>query len=78
MRRVQDLRKSAGLDVADRIELYLAATAGLKSAVEAHQDYITGETLTVALKFEAPPTGAPSSEDEFEGEKATFGFSVKA
>ncbi len=77
VRRVQDLRKTAELDVADRIELYVEASAGLKSAVEAHKDYITGETLAVALKFEAPPADAPRSEDEFEGEKVVFGV-VKA
>jgi isoleucyl-tRNA synthetase len=77
VRRVQDLRKSAELDVADRIELYLEASAGLKSAVEVHQTYITGETLTVALKFEAPPPEASKSEDEFDGEKVTFGVVAK-
>jgi isoleucyl-tRNA synthetase len=78
VRRAQDLRKSAGLDVADRIELYVEASAGLRSAIEAHRQYITGETLAVSLKFEAPPADAPKSEDEFDGEKVTFGFVVKA
>lgn len=77
VRRVQDLRKSAELDVADRIELYVEASAGLKSAVEAHRDYITGETLAVDLKFTKPPAGAPTSDDEFDGEKVTFGVVVK-
>ena len=74
VRRVQDLRKSADLDVADRIELFLEASAGLRSAVEAHQDYITVETLTVSLKFENPPEAAFKSQDEFDGEKAVFGL----
>ncbi len=78
VRRVQDLRKSAGLDVADRIELYVDASAALKSAIEAHKDYITGETLAVALHFEAPPADAHTAEDEFEGEKVTFGVVVSA
>jgi isoleucyl-tRNA synthetase len=78
VRRVQDLRKNAELDVADRIELYVEASAGLKSAVEAHKEYITGETLAVALKFELPPSGASKSEDEFEGERVAFGFVLKA
>jgi isoleucyl-tRNA synthetase len=78
VRRVQDLRKTAGLDVADRIELYIEASAGLRSAVEAHKDYITGETLAVALHFEAPPAGESQSEDQFDGEKVTFGLVVKA
>ena len=77
VRRAQDLRKSAELDVADRIELYVEASAGLRSAIEAHKSYITGETLAVALKFEAPPSDASTAEDEFDGEKVTFGFVIK-
>jgi hypothetical protein len=46
--------------------------------MEAHRDYITGETLAVAFKFKAPPASASKSEDEFDGEKAVFGFTVKA
>ncbi|MGD8402811.1 MAG: isoleucine--tRNA ligase [Anaerolineales bacterium] len=77
VRRVQDLRKSAELDVSDRIELYVEASAGLKSAIETHKDYITGETLAVTLKFEAPPSDASTAEDEFDGEKVSFGVLVK-
>jgi isoleucyl-tRNA synthetase len=78
VRRVQDLRKSADLDVSDRIELFVEASAGLKSAVEAHKEYITGETLAVTLEFGAPPSDASTSEDEFDGEKVTFGLVVKS
>jgi len=74
VRRVQDLRKSAELDVADRIELFVDASAGLKSAVEAHQDYITAETLTTSLKYENPPEQAAQATDEFYSESATFGL----
>ncbi|MBU2609866.1 MAG: class I tRNA ligase family protein, partial [Chloroflexi bacterium] len=77
VRRVQDLRKTAALDVADRIKLFVLATPGLKKAIEANQDYITTETLTVELAFTPPPTGAASVEDEFDGEKMTIGL-VKA
>jgi hypothetical protein len=37
--------------------------------VEAHQDYIKAETLTVKLSFAAAPANAFVVEDEFEGEK---------
>jgi isoleucyl-tRNA synthetase len=46
VRRAQDLRKTADLDVSDRIELFVEASAGLKSAIETHADYIKAETLT--------------------------------
>jgi isoleucyl-tRNA synthetase len=74
VRRVQDLRKSADLDVADRIELFVDASPGLRSAIEAHKDYITSETLTSNLVFEGLPPGASSVEDTFEGEKLTVGL----
>jgi isoleucyl-tRNA synthetase len=74
VRRVQDLRKSAELDVADRIKLFVTASGGLKSAIEEHRDYITAETLTTALRFSAAPKGAVKIEDEFDGEKMTVGL----
>jgi len=74
VRRVQDLRKSADLDVADRIELFVEASAGLRSALETHKEYITSETLTSNLVFASPPEGASIVEDGFEGEKVTVGL----
>lgn len=74
VRRVQDLRKTADLDVVDRIELYVEASATLKSAVQKHEDYIKAETLTTKLNFAAPPANASVVEDEFEGEKVRAGL----
>jgi isoleucyl-tRNA synthetase len=74
VRRVQDLRKTADLDVADRIELFVEASPGLSSAVEAHQEYITAETLTSSLKFGSPPEGASVVEDTFDGEWVKVGL----
>ncbi|MCQ3952703.1 MAG: isoleucine--tRNA ligase [Chloroflexi bacterium] len=74
VRRVQDLRKTANLDVADRIELFVEASAGLRAAIEAHEEYIKAETLTVQLRFAAAPANAPSVEDGFEGETVKAGL----
>jgi isoleucyl-tRNA synthetase len=74
VRRVQDLRKSAELDVADRIELFVEASAGLRSAIEAHKDYIMMETLTSNLVFGSPPKGASIVNDAFEGETVKAGL----
>jgi isoleucyl-tRNA synthetase len=53
VRAVQDLRKSAGLDVADRIELAVKADGGgenqVAAAVAAHRDYLLSETLATSL-----------------------------
>ena len=54
VRRVQDFRKSAGLDVADRVNLFVVASPNLKSAIEAHREYITNETLSTSLDFNEP------------------------
>jgi isoleucyl-tRNA synthetase len=73
VRRVQDLRKSSDLDVADRIDLFVEASAGLRSAIEAHKDYITVETLTSDLQFASPPEDASVVEDAFDGETVKAG-----
>ncbi|MBI3150519.1 MAG: isoleucine--tRNA ligase, partial [Chloroflexi bacterium] len=77
LRRVQDLRKAANLDVADRVELFVEASAGLRSAVEAHESYIKAETLATKLSFANPPENSSVVEDEFDGEKVKVGL-VKA
>ena len=74
VRRVQDLRKSAELDVADRIELFVEASASLQSAVEAHKDYITTETLAANLQFGSLPSEASVAEDSFDGETVRVGL----
>ena len=74
VRRVQDLRKSAELEVADRIDLFVEASPNLRSAIETHREYITTETLTSRLEFSSPPDGAPLTEDAFDGEKVTVGL----
>jgi isoleucyl-tRNA synthetase len=77
VRRVQDLRKTADLDVADRIRVYVAATSGLKEAIEAYRDYVNTEILAVELSFSDPGFGSVSVTDEFDGEKVTVGL-IKA
>ncbi len=47
--RVQNLRKDADLDVAQRIRVRFAADDTLREAIERHSDYIRAETLAVEL-----------------------------
>jgi len=77
VRRVQDLRKTADLEVADRIRVFVTATPGLKDAIQANLDYITAETLTLELSFSDPGTASANMTDEFDGEKITVGL-IKA
>lgn len=74
VRRVQDLRKSADLEIADRIILYVSASPALTEAIKVQMDYICNETLTRELKFEASPEGSASVSDGFDGETVTVGL----
>jgi isoleucyl-tRNA synthetase len=51
---VQAARKSAGLNVEDRIALTLTGDDSLLDAVRAHDAYVTGETLATTLSFDGP------------------------
>ena len=77
VRRVQDLRKLAGLEIADRITVSYQASPGLAEAVVAFKDYIQAETLAVRLLDQPVPPGPPATTDTFDGETVTVGI-VKA
>jgi isoleucyl-tRNA synthetase len=72
VRRVQDLRKQAELDISDRIQLYYTASPNLAEAVEDFRDYIMNETLSRQLTAQEAPNGLPSVTDSFDGETVTI------
>ncbi len=74
VRRVQDLRKTAGLDIADRIATHYLASAALAAAIAEHAEYIRGETLSVRLESGELPEGAATTEDSFDGETLKLGL----
>ena len=49
VRRIQELRKSAGLDIADRIRLSYEGDAEVARVIEAWRDYIGQETLASTI-----------------------------
>jgi len=59
VRLIQNARKSAGLDVSDRIELRLTAAGGLLEALAEHRETIANEVLATALAL-GEPTAAPT------------------
>jgi isoleucyl-tRNA synthetase len=67
IRRVQDLRKQAELEVAASIRLYVTATPDLMTALLEHQEYILGETLATEFIQAEPPPGAIVAEAWFDG-----------
>lgn len=72
VRRVQALRKAAGLEISDRIQLAYVATPLLAEAIKANEAYIKAETLSVDLINQDPPQQWFASEDEFDEEKLTI------
>lgn len=74
VRRVQDLRKNAGLEIADRIEVVYQASDGLAQAIEAFREYIMNETLTLSLNAGVVPAEMAIAEDSFDGETVKIGL----
>lgn len=68
VRRAQDLRRQADLNVDDRILLHFSASDRLAEAIEVHRTYIMGETLAVELVAVAEPEGQASATHAFDNE----------
>jgi isoleucyl-tRNA synthetase len=80
VRRIQDLRKTGGFEISDRIVTYYTASPKLAQAFAAYAQYLKDETLSVKLVEGPAPEGAALADDEFDGEKLALGLvkSVKA
>jgi isoleucyl-tRNA synthetase len=72
VRRVQDQRKSLGLDIADRIKIYFQASQALSEAVKENEAYIAAETLALEVLDEDLPRGLTQAKDTFDGEELHF------
>jgi isoleucyl-tRNA synthetase len=62
IRELQDLRKSAGLDVSDRISVVLAVPAGKEHWARRHRDLIAGEILATSFDIVSPHALADGAE----------------
>ena len=51
--KIQQLRKSSGFEVTDRINIYYEATDEVKKAIKQHENFIKTETLADNIIFEA-------------------------
>ncbi|HOQ49129.1 MAG TPA: DUF5915 domain-containing protein, partial [Candidatus Kapabacteria bacterium] len=49
--RIQNLRKSSGFEVTDRIDIFVSAADNIKNALSAKSDYIKNETLAENIEF---------------------------
>ena len=58
IRELQDLRKSSGLDVSDRIEVFMSVPAERVVWARTHRDLIAGEILATVFEFVDPDGGS--------------------
>jgi isoleucyl-tRNA synthetase len=74
VRVVQDARKAAGLDVSDRIDLWVDAGEALTEALRANLDSVASETLATSIAPGAPDDGAHVTRPSIEGEPLVVGL----
>jgi hypothetical protein len=68
VRRIQNLRKEAGFDVADRIRLCYRASPGMEKAIRAFGDYIRQEVLATEMTAGGAEAGEVKKEFKISGE----------
>ena len=77
VRLVQELRKNSGLEMEDRIALYLAADSeNLKRAIDVHREYIAAETLT--KRWVSAPFNSDSTDAKIDGQALTISLKKDA
>jgi isoleucyl-tRNA synthetase len=74
---IQNSRKTAGLEVEDRIELTLDGDAALLEAAATHRDYIARETLAVELVLGPEALGASAYSEQTEADGLALSISLQ-
>jgi isoleucyl-tRNA synthetase len=74
---VQNARKTAGLEVEDRIELILAGDTALVEAARAHEGHLSGETLAVSLALGDGDATAMDYREQTEIEGLTLEIAIR-
>jgi isoleucyl-tRNA synthetase len=73
VKRIQNLRKDAGFDVTDRIEITYTGSDRIAAAVRDWADWIRNETLALELQASSQPTGEAVETFTIGDEQITFG-----
>ena len=71
--QVQNMRRDAGFDIADRITTYYTGDAGINDVIAVHGGYIRQETLSNDLVNSAPPEDAHAATHKINGLQAALG-----
>ena len=73
MRRLQDLRREAGLEVSDRIHVTWRGDDAVREVFATHGRYISEETLALSLEDADTTEGAAATSAEIDGHAVTLG-----
>jgi isoleucyl-tRNA synthetase len=71
--RIQNLRKDAGFEIADRIRTYIDGHVEVTAVLSSWADYIRQETLSVELVPGAASAGAHVAVEDVDGRRVTVG-----
>jgi isoleucyl-tRNA synthetase len=74
VRKLQILRKDAGLEVSDRIRLHLVTSDALQQVVEQFRDFISAETLAVELRGDPPGDTCFTRDIQIDSDTVTAGL----
>jgi len=72
--KIQFMRKTADLDIMDRIRVDIETTEDVRSAIETHRDTVTHDTLCDLLRFETGEGHALKKQWDINGQPATIGI----
>ena len=64
---IQNMRKEAGFDISDHIELWIYDSKSTQGSVSKHHEYICLETLSDSIKINNPPDDSYGGEYNIEG-----------
>jgi isoleucyl-tRNA synthetase len=70
--KIQNMRKTSGLEVTDRISVRMKPSERLKSAVEKHESFIRHETLAEDIVYVDSESADGSKVWDINGEKAAI------
>ena len=70
--RIQNLRKSAGFDISDRIVVYYAGWERLGDVFARHGDYVREEVLADEMVEAAPPAEATMEQQKIDGHEVSL------
>nr|WP_256204960.1 DUF5915 domain-containing protein [Aeropyrum camini] len=75
VRRIQAMRKEAGYNVEDYVEVWIEGSGDVEEAVNALKDYIKRETRAVRLELGTPPSGVEVLREwELDGDRVVIGL----